>query len=84
MKRKFVPIWKAAEVAQAVNSENGKYEWSFVEIENMGFCKDGVTRWYWFILPRQEDSDLCRSGMNCRQPLRAENCLTSKKYDNTI
>ena len=26
-----------------------------------------------FILTRQEDSDLYRSGMNCRQPVRAEN-----------
>lgn len=40
-KRKFVPIWKAAEVA-------GYEEWWQVEIENMGFCKDGVTRWYHF------------------------------------
>lgn len=47
-KRKFVPIWKAAEVAEAINPETGEYEWAFVPIENMGFCKDNVTRWYWF------------------------------------
>ena len=41
MKRKFVPIWKAAKVA-------GYEEWWQVEIENMGFCKDGVTSWYHF------------------------------------
>lgn len=22
---------------------------ALVEVENMGFCKDGVTRWYFFI-----------------------------------
>jgi len=48
MKRKFVPIWKAAEVAEAINPETGEYDWSFVSLEDMGFCKDGVTRWYWF------------------------------------
>ena len=37
-----------------------------------------------FILLRQEDSDLYRSGMNCRQPVRAENCLTSQKCNDTI
>ena len=47
-KRRFVPIWKAAEVAEAINPETGAYEWAMIEIENMGFCKDGVTRWYWF------------------------------------
>jgi hypothetical protein len=41
MKRQFVPIWKAPEVA-------GVEEWWQVPIENMDFCKDGVTRWYWF------------------------------------
>lgn len=48
LKRRFVPIWKAAEVAGAYNYETGKCEWALVEIENMGFCKDGVTRWYHF------------------------------------
>ena len=37
-----------------------------------------------FILNRQEDSDLYRSGMNCRQPVRAENKLTSQKCNDRI
>lgn len=41
MKRRFVPIWKVAEVA-------GYDELWMVEWENMGWCKDGVTRWYHF------------------------------------
>lgn len=48
MNRKYIPIWKAAEVAEAINPETGEYEWALVEIDNMGFCKDGVTRWYHF------------------------------------
>ena len=46
---------------------------------------DGITdRNELFILNRQEDSDLYRSGMNCRQPVRAENRLTSQKCNDTI
>lgn len=41
MKRKFVNFRDAAKVA-------GYDEWWEVECENMGFCKDGVTRWYHF------------------------------------
>ena len=41
MKRKFVRFKDAAAVA-------GYEEWWQVEYQNMGFCKDGVTRWYWF------------------------------------
>ena len=37
-----------------------------------------------FILKRQEDSDLYRSEMNCRQPVRAENRLTSQKCNDKI
>lgn len=48
MKRKYVPISKAAEVAGAYNPETDKYEFWLISLENMGFCKDGVTRWYWF------------------------------------
>lgn len=54
--RRYVPIWKAAEVAEAINPETGKYEWAMIEIENMGFCKDGVTRWYHFTAA---DGTLC-------------------------
>ena len=38
----------------------------------------------YFIPIRQEDSDLYRSGMNCRKPERAENRLTSQKYNDII
>lgn len=41
MKRKFVNIIDAPKVA-------GVDEWWQIEIENMGWCKDDVTRWYWF------------------------------------
>ena len=41
MKRKFVRFYDAAIVA-------GYNDWSEVDYENMGFCSDGVTRWYWF------------------------------------
>ena len=41
MKRQYVRFAEAAKVA-------GYDEWWEVEYENMGFCKDGVTRWYWF------------------------------------
>ena len=41
MKRTYVRFAEAAKVA-------GYDEWWEVEYENMGFCKDGVTRWYWF------------------------------------
>ena len=46
--RVYVPIWKAAEAAEAINPETGEYEWAMVEIDNMGWCKDGTTRWYHF------------------------------------
>lgn len=48
MKRKFIPIAKAPEVAGAYCPETNRYEWWLVDIENMGFCEDGITRWYWF------------------------------------
>ena len=41
MKRKFVSFSEAAKVA-------GYEEWWQVEYDNMGWCRDGVTRWYWF------------------------------------
>lgn len=47
--RKYVPIQKAAEVAGAYDFETNSFSWSLVEIENMGWCKDGCTRWYWFL-----------------------------------
>lgn len=41
MKRRKVRFCDAARVA-------GCEEWWQVAIENMGFCKDGVTRWCFF------------------------------------
>ena len=41
MKRRFVSFSEAAKIA-------GYEEWWQVEYDNMGFCKDGVTRWYYF------------------------------------
>lgn len=41
MKRKFVRFKDAATVAGC------EERWQ-VEYDNMGFCKDGVTRWYYF------------------------------------
>jgi len=41
MKRKFVNIVYAPKIA-------GVDERWQIEIKNMGWCKDGVTRWYWF------------------------------------
>ena len=51
-------------------------------VEYLKKCKEKNIKL--FILLRQEDSDLYRSGMNCRQPVRAENCLTSQKCNDTI
>ena len=39
MKRRFVSFSEAAKIAE---------DWWQVEYDNMGFCKDGVTRWYYF------------------------------------
>ncbi len=49
MKRRKVRFCDAARVA-------GYEEWWQVPIENMGFCKDGVTRWYFF---EAEDGTPC-------------------------
>lgn len=48
-KRKYVPFNEAAKVA-------GYDEWWEIEPENMGWCKDGCTRWYHFIA---EDGTPC-------------------------
>lgn len=49
MKRKYIPLWKALKEAR----ERYGYpdDWGMMacyEVENMGFCKDGVTKWYHF------------------------------------
>lgn len=49
MQRKYVRFNEAANAA-------GYDEWWEVEYENMGFCKDGVTRWYHF---NAEDGTPC-------------------------
>ena len=49
-----------------------------IKRNKMLFMLFGIVPCWIFILMRQEDSDLYRSGMNCRQPVRAENCLTSQ------
>lgn len=49
MKRVFIPLWKALKDAREEYgfSENDGI-CACYEIENMGFCKDGTTRWYHF------------------------------------
>lgn len=49
MKRQYIPIQKALEEAIEIygyDSTDGICV--CYEIENMGFCKDGITRWYHF------------------------------------
>lgn len=43
MKRQYLPLYKALKEAIEAYGLCACYE-----IENMGFCKDGVTRWYHF------------------------------------
>ena len=40
MKRQYLPLYKALKEDYGLCA--------CYEIENMGFCKDGVTRWYHF------------------------------------
>ena len=47
-KRRYVPIQQAARVARAYDWVTDSYPWWMGEIENMGWCKDGCTRWYHF------------------------------------
>lgn len=50
MKRQFKPMWKALKEAKAYDDRLTEKDGicACYEVENMGFCKDGVTRWYWF------------------------------------
>lgn len=50
MKRQYIPIHEALKQARENNPFLTKEDGicSCYEIENMGFCKGGVTRWYWF------------------------------------
>lgn len=54
--RRYVPFSQAAEVAGAWDYETRSYQWWLVEPENMGWCKDGCTKWYHF---RAEDGTPC-------------------------
>lgn len=49
MKRTFIPMWKALKEAREAYGYPENYGiCACYEIENMGFCKDGITRWYQF------------------------------------
>ena len=49
MKRIFIPLWKALKDAREMYGYPD--DWGIracYDVENMGFCKDGETRWYHF------------------------------------
>lgn len=49
MKRIFIPLWKALKDAREMYDYPN--DWGMMacyDVENMGFCKDGKTRWYHF------------------------------------
>ena len=49
MKRVFIPLWKALEEARKeYGYSNTDGICACYDVENMGFCRDGVTRWYHF------------------------------------
>lgn len=50
MKRKYKPITLALKEARDCNPQLTENDGMFAcyEVENMGWCKDGVTRWYHF------------------------------------
>lgn len=50
MKRKYIPLWKALKDAKEENQMLAKDDgiMACYDIDNMGWCKDGVTRWYHF------------------------------------
>ena len=49
MKRVYIPIEKALKDARELYGfSQGEGICACYEIENMGFCKDGKTRWYHF------------------------------------
>ena len=47
-KRVFIPMWKALEEAHKMGYPKDFGFMACYEVENMGFCKDGKTRWYHF------------------------------------
>lgn len=50
MKRRIVKIHEIREYAEdcGIENVNSLGIMALVDVENMGFCKDGVTRWYTF------------------------------------
>lgn len=49
MKRVFIPLWKAlAQAREAFGYSNDDGICACYDVDNMGFCKDGETRWYHF------------------------------------
>ena len=48
MERVFIPLWKALEDAHKMGYPEDFGFLACYEVENMGFCKDGKTRWYHF------------------------------------
>ena len=50
MKRIFIPLWKALKDAHEMYGYPDDYGiMACYDVEKMGFCKDGRTRWYQFI-----------------------------------
>ena len=50
MKRVFIPVWKALKEAREDDPRLTEADGicACYDIDNMGFCRDGVTRWYHF------------------------------------
>lgn len=50
MKRQYIPLQKALEEARKDNPRLLPSDGicACYDVENMGFCRDGVTRWYHF------------------------------------
>lgn len=46
----FIPLWKALKEAREDDPRLTEADGicACYEIENMGFCRDGITRWYHF------------------------------------
>ena len=47
-RRVFIPMWKALEEAHKMGYPEDFGFLACYDVENMGFCKDGKTRWYHF------------------------------------
>lgn len=51
MKRKVVSLEEVKKVLRGFGEPADGGIMAIVAVENMGFCKDGVTRWYHFDMP---------------------------------